>query len=154
MSTNAHFRLLLFAPFILCGLTVAACGDEVTGTSSQQRPLRSWEAGAIDPFGCPFIDPMPWVSMEEHQKACGPGCTPDGVNGTFVACIGDDVPLYPYEVFPQVVVCLTHPVDGEDYRFSSMETAWPLTYLCWPLCGADSILPGEDFQPPEECFEE
>lgn len=50
----------------------------------QERTLKSWEAGDIDPFGCPFVDPSPWISANEHQTTCGPGCQPEGVNGSFV----------------------------------------------------------------------
>ncbi|MDH3727075.1 MAG: hypothetical protein OER77_06060, partial [Myxococcales bacterium] len=155
--TKSH-TLLAFSLTLALGLQ--ACGSADTGTTEKLIP-RTWEAGDIDPYGCPFIDPVPWVSAEVHQETCGPRCEPDGVNSTFVACIGDEVPRYPEDTaISQVTVCLTHPIDGKDYRFGNQSTAWPITHLCWRPCGSDlPFVPhdrfeGLEFNPPLECFEE
>lgn len=144
----------LTAVSIVFGLMLLACGDGSEPSSLQEQALRSWEAGDIDPFGCPFVRPIPWVSVAEHQTTCGPGCQPEGVDETFVGCVSSDVPPYPHEVVSAMRICLTHPVDGEDYRFANLASAWPFMHSCWRLCGAASIHPSDDFQPPAECFEE
>ncbi len=57
-------------------------------------------------------------------------------------------------------MCLTHPVDGKDYRFGTLRTAWPAMDLCWRNCGSDMpFVPSVNadelaFNPPLECFEE
>ncbi len=157
MNTKSH---ILLAFSLTVGLGLQACGSTDAASTEKLTP-RSWNAGDIDPYDCPFIDPVPWVSAEAHRETCGPGCEPSGTGSSLVACVGDEVPRYPERVVtPQVTVCLTHPVDGEDYSFGNLDIAWPHMHLCWRSCATGlPFVPhdnfdGLEFNPPLDCFEE
>lgn len=113
----------------------------------------------IDPSACPVLDPVPWISDEAHRIECGPGCEPMRGAGTFAACIGDEVPRLPRDhVETGGGPCLIHPIDDEEYPFSSLSSAWPLIHLCWRYCGFDlPVHPDEGHElgldTPIDCFE-
>jgi len=149
----------------LAGLSVlalSACGEDGGAGSSEQLVATEWSAGDLDPYGCPFLVPTPWVSQEQHQDECGPGCTPNAIaektTDIFVGCVGEDVPQLDSEtLIPSSIVCLTNPLDKQDYRFGDISGAWPMLHLCWAYCGEDTPpLPSPDamppFEPPSECF--
>lgn len=150
-------KLLRIAIASSLTLAVVACGD-TESTPVEPPTAREWEAGDIDPYGCPFIDPVPWEGHEAHASACGEGCEPTSTQGTFIACLGEEVPTIPRDVFlTGQEVCLTHPVNGADYRLANLRAAFPLMHLCWRACGSDEpFLPhdrfdGMDFNPPLAC---
>lgn len=137
------------------------------GESAPEQPLlyqdgrvpRSFKAGDLDPYGCPYVDPVPWESTSVHQEACGPGCEPDGTRECggeirFVGCVADSVPRWPSGwAVSAMVVTMVHPINGKQYCFSSPATALPFGYLCWSLGERDGILlyPSDA---PDECFED
>ena len=51
---------------------VGACGD--SESAEPARELITWSVGDIDPFGCVYVVPEPWVSGEVHREACSEGC--------------------------------------------------------------------------------
>ncbi|MGB5812656.1 MAG: hypothetical protein WBG86_19130 [Polyangiales bacterium] len=132
---------------------IAGCGgaSEPEGFVDERVP-RLIEAGDLDPYGCPYVEPVPWVGKLAHAQVCGPGCEPDGANSRFTSCLSEDVPTYPYEGVSQVRVCMVHPVTGKEFRFSTPATAYPYDFLCWGHCNSDGP-PWYLDAAPEECFE-
>ena len=133
---------------IACLSLVFACG----GSDTEFVPIE-WAAGDLDPFGCPYVDPEPWVSEETHEAACGEGCPPFAL-GTgsgepmFVACVSDDLAGFPPTIGGDAEICLTHPVTDERYTFG--QVSWGvLGELCWGACSS-----GEPWGDPRDgCFE-
>jgi len=144
MSTKASSSALLLLPSLLAA---ASCGDSDGDVEPELVP-RTFEAGELDEYGCPYIEPTPWTDEDEHQLACGEGCAARGVNDSFVACNSPNVPDYPYDGVSQVVICLRSPIDGNEYRFGDERAAWPQLQTCWRRCGSD--LPELDV---DHCFE-
>jgi len=153
---NTRFGFLSAIVVIL----ISACGGSDSASDASKEVAKDWSTGDVDPYGCPFIEPEPWTNLVEHQEACGDGCTPASANGDmFVACVGDEVPrLDPDTGAASALVCLTNPIDDEDYLFADTSAAWPIMHLCWSRCGeVGPIPPAPDamppFEPPSECFE-
>lgn len=125
----------------LCGacllvLAVTACGDD--GTQVEPTRIKQFSAGDTDPFGCPFVAPVPWVDEATHQDTCGEGCTPEGQSGDFIACLSADVPrVDSSDPVASVVVTLCHPVSGASYGFGDIQRAAPFPYVCFALCDED-----------------
>jgi hypothetical protein len=155
-------RLIILTTFLrvaLCTVALTACGSE----SATNKVRRNWSVGDTDPFGCPIVEPSVWVSTEQHAEYCGAGCTPmggqpasqdDNSSRFFVACVSDDIPSRGDGLVPAISVCLTSPVDDGDYVFGNPSIAWPLHFLCWPLCGSDTLrAPSASYDIPDECFE-
>lgn len=142
MNTKIALKLIAISlPLFL----LAACGDSDTA-ASQTGALITWSAGELDFFGCPYVDPEPWDSLEVHEEVCGVGCMPIAANGpVFVACISEEMPLP--EAGADVIVCLTDPVTRTEYTFPNR--AWlGMTEVCWGVCeDADAPL-------PEGCYED
>ena len=145
-------------------LFMLGCGDAASTpeqplVSSDGRTPRSFQAGDLDPYGCPYVEPVPWESASVHQEVCGPGCEPDGTREcggeiSFAGCVADSVPRWPPgSATPDVVVPMVHPVNGRRYCFGTPSSALPFNYLCWSLGEFDGALvyPSEA---PDECFED
>lgn len=143
-------------------LLALGCGEsapEQPVLSQDGRLPRSFEAGELDPYGCPYVDPVPWQSTSVHQQACGPGCEPGGTREcggeiSFVGCVAEAVPRWPAgQAVSDVVITMVHPVNGEQYCFSNPGSALPFGYLCWSLGEFDGVLvyPSDA---PDECFED
>ena len=137
-------RSLAFLVLISIGCGAASTEDESGGR---------FEAGELDPYGCPFVDPVPWEDSEAHQEVCGPGCEPyagraPGADHSFVACLGEEVPRPdPGQPDLDVVVCLLNPVTGGAIFWGTPSGAYPLVYLCW-----SSVVFPFDVEVPPECF--
>ncbi|MEM8605727.1 MAG: hypothetical protein AAGF92_01380 [Myxococcota bacterium] len=136
----------------MCGasllmLGVTACGDD--GTQVEPTRIKKFSAGDTDPFGCPFVDPVPWVDEATHQDTCGEGCTPEGQSGDFIACLSPDVPRIDSNTVAPVVVTLCHPVSGASYGFG-VNRASPFTYVCFGLCDEDGAIASAET--PEPCL--
>ena len=137
---------------LLGTVLVTSCGDGGPGESLEERIPRSFEAGDLDPYGCPYVEPAPWVGKLAHARECGQGCEPSGANSTFVACVSPDTPRYPDDTVSQVVVCMVHPVTGDEFQFGTPASSYPYDFLCWAHCGRDG--PFYFGTAPDECFEE
>ncbi|MEM9728415.1 MAG: hypothetical protein AAF997_07510 [Myxococcota bacterium] len=130
------------------------CGSGAPGELGQPAS-RSFRAGDRDAYGCPFVDPVPWLGEALHEEACGPDCTPVENSDDFIACLSPDIPRHPDGAISLMTVPLNHPVSGETYRFSDPGDAWPFFHLCWrfPSSG-EPLYPTECLRVPDECFEE
>lgn len=146
--TTKYLQMLILLPACL----FLACGD--SDPASDTRSLITWFAGDADFFGCPYVIPEPWTSFEEHDAACGEGCSPLAGNGisTFVACISEDM-NFSSRIGNSVDICLTHPVTRDEYTWSDTANASGLRSLCWIPC-EDDLFASEQPVVPDECFEE
>ncbi|MEM7135275.1 MAG: hypothetical protein AAF500_01780 [Myxococcota bacterium] len=143
-TTSPKPRVLL--PLLLSLVVAGACGD--SETTEATRSLIQWEAGDLDPNGCVFRVPGPWVSEEIHQESCSEGCDPVRVDDMFAACVS--IPGYPPEVALDAINCLTHPVTRQQFEFPSSAGAF-MQAVCWGTC--ENREP-PDLGIPDECFEE
>jgi hypothetical protein len=148
---------------MLAMAAMLGCGSEGGEVELELPAPRSFEAGDLDPYGCPYLEPVPWVGALAHAQVCGPGCEPRAAFreaervADFIACVTEDVPRYPYGVFNQVVVFLAHPVTEDTYSFANPAHAWPYYHLCWRVPGSGEplpVYPSDCLRVPNACFEE
>ena len=132
---------------LLCVVALLQVGCADDGVTMPDLEPRQFLAGELDPFGCPFVDPVPGVDETTHAEVCGPGCEPRGWGGDFVACFGEDVPPPPAGPQATVIVTLCHPVSGGAYDFPNPGAASPFAAVCFSFCNADESA-------PSPCFEE
>lgn len=142
---------------ILFVLISVGCGTAATETEIEDVVEGPFEAGDLDPYGCPYIAPVPWEDVEAHREVCGPGCDPysgwaRGAERSLVACVAEEVPRWPSQVTSDVVTCMTHPVDGKDYCYGTPDSAYPLQFLCWSWGERDGVPQYSSLAPPE-CLE-
>lgn len=150
MSTSSRLQFVLLAT--MACIVFGACGstDDSNSMLDDRVPIK-WEAGDIDPYGCPFIEPTSWEGAEAHRELCGSGCEPWGLDDMLIACIGDNVPRYPEELtVSPAAVCVSHPVSGQDFLAGDSRTARPLFNTCWRLCNLEVLLADA----PAGCFED
>lgn len=163
---------------VLLIMALAGCGSEVPQTP-EPSALRTFNAGDLDPFACPYVDPVPWEGELVHAQVCGPGCRPTSSRRIdaspeeiqlvcqrtcetiyppleFIACVSEEVPPFPYEVVLTEGVALGHPVTGRTYGFGSAIGAWPYYHLCWgpPASQFESSFSSGCTPTPDFCFEE
>lgn len=135
MQRQVHTKLHPILLAVLATTALCGCGD----TEPTPRVVIDWEAGDIDRFGCPYVDPEPWASEDVHQATCGDGCQPVGLGSDFVACFGAGIMEFlpnPEFTTSPASICIRHPVSGEGYQTSNVQEAGPFLALCWPGCGA------------------
>ncbi|MGB8222809.1 MAG: hypothetical protein WCF10_09480 [Polyangiales bacterium] len=149
----AHsLRLLLV--FGTC-IGLSGCGQDPGASADDLITLSS---PGVDRFGCPIVQPSPFVASLEYVEFCGDGCAPLGAvdmqdgSDWFVACVSDEIsrPVSSSDV----TFCLTGPEDNRDYQVADTEDATVLASLCWIPCEADSVSdPGLDGWVPDYCLE-
>lgn len=143
MNTSSIVLIVVMAAVCMA----PACSDSDTGETLV--PIQ-WTAGALDPLGCPYVEPTPWISVEVHAETCGADCEPYEWDEMFVACISPDLPGFPPTEGGDAITCLTHPVTRGDYNFPT--TGWiVLGELCWGECAPEEGLPSNA---PEACYED
>ena len=111
----------------------------------------------VDRFGCPIVDPTPsTLSLGEYIDFCGAACDPyfgqARDEGWFIACVSKQIPL-PGAV-SDARICVTGPIDGEDYLVSDSGKAIGLEPLCWAPCGSEGVTDARLADSvPERCHE-
>ena len=128
---------------------VISCGDP--DDAGENLLAIDFIAGDLDPFGCPYVDPVPWVARDEHEESCGAGCEPGWEGGSFMVCLSEESrDLFPELVLP-TVACMRHPVSRAEYLFDVSDVT-ALEAMCWRNCGeSESLRPPTG--PEDRCYE-